>query len=465
MKRSIVLISLCLLNLPVLAQSVQVVQLEHSLRWVTEYNFPYYLDDPLIEESVKNGILISLPQILPNRDITLPAHFNYRVISWFGKTKVRFPKTSSSDYQVAITSAITRATVGYAVLWNMQIQIKQNKRVLMEREVSHELEPYSSSIRFSNHPWMDAWEFRDIFLFMFSECLGITVSASGPITLGSIEQVREKIESLMTIGKEYRLVVAGAMMNQSRSNYLLMRDSLRINEFSYKPTDVLDFNFSFSAKEIFADLFKQISGIDTYYTLRSKEYRTGTIFNQRGLNRQVRLDWLEENIISAEDEIIDSKIISPITGLCFDQDSMISHFIFYKEIRPLDNITMHDLQFQMDEDLDESIYAIVGEFRGINFRLEYREFDELILIKFENRLIAVLSLINDNPESLSSGGVKLTKNKTFMVPSTRLFGKSKINESSSERYPLYTIAEMDDEGVIEMGYFLLLLFFAIGNVG
>ena len=445
------------------AQSAQVVQLEHTQRWLTEYNFPNFLNDPFVEESLRNGILNSLSQIFPNRNIILPAHFDYRQITWFGKTKAKFPKTSSSDYQVAITSAITRATVGYSVLWKMQVQIKQNKKILMEKEVGHELEPYSSSIRFSNHPWMDTQEFMDIFLFLFNECLGITVYTPDPIALGSPAMIREQIEELMPVGREYRLVVAGALMSHSRSSYKLMQDSLEINEFSYKPTDVLNFGFSFSVKEVFADLFKQITGIDTYYTLESKEHATGAIFNQRGLNRQFRLDWLEENTLSTEDEVVESKIISPITGIYFDQGSMISHFIFYKEFKPLDNFNLHNLQFKMDEDLFESIYAIIGEFNGINFSVIYREYDELVLIKVDNKLNAALSLINVNPESLSSGGLKLTKNKTFMVSSNKLIGKPKVNESS-EWYPLYTISDLEEESVSEMGYFLLLLFFAIGNL-
>jgi len=118
----------------------------------------------------------------------------------------------------------------------------------------------------------------------------------------------------------------------------------------------------------------------------------------------------------------------------------------------------------MDEDLYESIYAIRGTFKGTCFSVVYREYDELVLIKIENNLNAVLSHINVNQESMSSGGIKLTKNKTFLVPS-KLMGRPDANESTTEWYPLYTISETADGTVIEMGYFLLLLFFAIGNAG
>jgi hypothetical protein len=463
MRRFVILTLFCLFNLVAKAQSVRVVQLEHSLRWLTEYNFPNFLQDQDFESNLKYEISAHIGQIVPNKDISIPEHIDYRLITSFGKSKIKSFKSSSPGLQVAIVSSITRATVGFAVLWIMHLQIQQNNKIIIDKEVQHELDPYSASIRLSNHPWIEAGEFRDVFLFLLDECLGIKAYSPDPIGLGSPEMIREKIAGLMPIAGEYTLAVAGAMMQQSASGYKLLRDSVVINEFSYKPAFFKDEGIPLSARGIFADLFTQITGIGMYYTLQSKVSRTGSIYTLDGSKRKVRLDWLQEITATSDKVIVNSRIKSPITGMYFDGDSLISHFIYYREIKPLDDISPHNVQFTMDGNTYESICAIIGEFRGIKFSVVYREHDELVFISIEDKINAILSLINMNPESLSADGRKLSKNKITIVSSSRQFGKPKVEVSSAELYRLYTTDGVKDENVIEMGYFLMLLFFAIAN--
>jgi len=467
MKALFNLILMWLLSVSAISQSAQVVQLEHSLRWLTESNFPNFIQDPYYEKELINQIDYRLKQKFQYSTAIFPEHFTYRLISMFGKSKIKLPKSSEPDYQIAIVSAITRGTSNYKVFWNMQVEIQQNKKIIHEKEVEHELEPYSVSIRMSNQSWMDQNEFVEVFLFLLEECLGIQEYIAEPIALGSLEMVQEKVASIMPIAKEYRLAVAGAMMEESTASYKLLRDSLVLNEFSYKPTSFFEFDLSISGKQIFADLFTQITSIGTYYTLKSKEHRTGAIYTNDNMKRKVRLDWLEESTLATDEDNEDafSRIISPITGQYFDQDSLIAQFIFYEEIKPIENLTLHEMQFQMDEDMKQSIYAIIGNFRGTKFDVVYREFDELVFIKINDRLNAVLSLININPESQSAAGYKFSKNKSMMVSTVRPIKKREVAIPTAEWYPFYTIEEVNDETAIEMGYFLLLLFFAIGYVG
>ena len=217
-------------------------------------------------------------------------------------------------------------------------------------------------------PWYTKTEFLNAFTFLMEECFQLREFQNEPICFGSPKMVRQKVGEMMAIQKEYILAVSGKMMGQSKSSYKLLKDSLTISDFSYKPTNQLDINFSLSGSQILADIFKDITGIDSYYTLKSKEKRTGAIYEHEGIRRKVRLDWLEEIEQSTdEDDEILSRIISPVTGAYLDKDSLIAQFIFYQEIQkvPKNNIqALHDAQFQMgNDDLVESLYSIIGNFK------------------------------------------------------------------------------------------------------
>lgn len=467
MKTTLPLIGLLLIQLSLFGQTATVVQLEHSLRWQTEDNFPKFLDDHVLERALMAEMDERLSQHLQCSEITWPEHFDYRLISMFGKSKIKMPKPSPSDYDIAIASSITRGTTNYKVLWNMNVVIKKKKETMLDKTAEHELEPFSVSILFSKQPWMDENDFMNIFLFLFDECLGNIEMSPGPISFGSPEKMRQKIAEIMPIEKEYTLAAAGAMMGQSNSSYKLLRDSLVLSDFSYNPKGLLDIDFNVGGNEIFANLFSQITGIDTYYRLKSKEKRMGAIYTHDGLKRKVRLDWLEETLRSTSDEDdLDSRILSPVTGVYYDQDFLIAQFIFYKQILRMRDISLHNIHFQMgDDDLAEALYAIIGTYIGNKFEVVYREYDRLVMIKIQDKLDAVLSLININPESSSHGGAKLSKNKVTMTTSQKMLSTPEVKMETAEWYPLYTRAEVEDETAIEMGYFLLLLFFAMSNVG
>lgn len=467
MKNTLPLIGLLLIQFSLFGQTARVVQLEHTLRWQTEDNFPKFIDDHVMERSLMAEMDERLRQHLQCSEITWPEHFDYRLISGFGKTKIKMPKSSASDYDIAIASSITRGTTNYKVLWNMNVVVKQNKEMMLDKTVEHELEPFSVSIRFSKQPWMDENDFMNIFLFLFDECLGNIEISQGSISLGTPEKMRQKVAEIMPIEKEFTLAVAGAMMGQSNSSYKLLRDSLVLSDFSYKPGGLFEIDFNVSGNEILAGLFSQITGIDAYYSLKSKERRTGAIYTHDGLKRKVRLDWLEESLKTTyDDDELDSRILSPVTGAYYDKDSLIAQFIFYKQILSMKDISLHDLQFQMgDDDLSEALYAITGNYRGNKFEVVYREYDRLVMIRIQNQLDAILSLININPESSSHGGTKLSKNMVTMTTSQKMLSTPEVKMETAEWYPLYTRAEVEDETAIEMGYFLLLLFFTMSNVG
>ena len=165
-----------------------------------------------------------------------------------------------------------------------------------------------------------------------------------------------------------------------------------------------------------------------------------------------------------DDEVVAGKIISPIAGQFFEKDSLIAHFIVYSEHKPIENFSIRDAQFQQGEmqDWSASVFTIIGEFRKRPFKVEFSESDAMILISVEGKNQAVLSLINTNPTSLSSGGVRLSKNKRFIVGNAT---QSKVEVGEAEWYPIYVVEDVDDAAVTEMSFILMLLFFAVGQSG
>ena len=144
-------------------------------------------------------------------------------------------------------------------------------------------------------------------------------------------------------------------------------------------------------------------------------------------------------------------------------DSLIAQFIVYGEHRRVDP-SLGDLQSGI-EDFSESLYAITGIYRGVEFRVEYTEWDELVLIDYGDELLGVLSLININPNSrFTLKGNKLSRNKKFLSFGTGI-GKPKIMTEEAQWYPIYTAPGTTEQGVTEMGFLLMFLFFAMGQAG
>ena len=463
MRHLVVIVIALLCTLEIKAQSVQVVQLEHSLRWASELNFPAYVQDEALEASLLDEIGDRVSASLNVTDITFPAHVSYRLIGGFGKSKIKFPK-SSSAIQIAIASSITRATTGYSMHWSMEVVIKKNGKVILDKEVEHEMEPYSVSIRFSSKPWFSGDEFLDTFLFLLEECLGTREYASGTLTFGSLELVRKQIEKIIPIANEYTLAVAGGIMTESNSSYKLMKDSVALHDFFYKDKDEWDFSLTFAPQAIFPKIFSSITGIESYYKLNSKEKRFGTLLTGDGIKRKMRLDWLEEVRLSAiDDETVDSRIISAIAGQFFEGDSLLSHFIVYSEKRPIENFSLRDAHFQVsDQDWSETIFTITGEYRKQPFTVTYNEAEAIILISVADTNQAVLSVINSNPKSMSAGGIRLTKNKRFIVGE---LGQSSVEVAEAEWYPFYVVENVNEDAATEMTFILMLLFFAVGQTG
>ncbi|MBK3515966.1 hypothetical protein [Carboxylicivirga marina] len=379
MKRFILMV-LCFLFF-IQLKSQEVMQLEHSLRWVSEYNFPNLLENKSFEHELIQKIKSRLSQKLATDQIKMPDHINYRLINAFGKSKIKFPKTSTKETQIAITSAITRSTVGFRILWSMHVIVKSGKKIILDNTMQHELEPFSVSIRLSNKAWLDESSFANVFIQLLEECLGQREYANKVITLGSLDMVKKQVEQQIQIDKEYTLAVCGAMMKESNALYRLLKDSAIINEFYYKEGWDKGTGGLLTSEYIVKSLFSSLTGIELYYSYESTQVRQGTITTISGNKQRVKLEWLAELTEEiSSDEIVEGKIISPITGQLHQKESLTAQFVLYLEHEPIE-IKWRDAHFKMGtEDWMESKYSIVGEYNNQPFELVYKEIDAYVSI-------------------------------------------------------------------------------------
>ena len=90
----------------------------------------------------------------------------------------------------------------------------------------------------------------------------------------------------------------------------------------------------------------------------------------------------------------------------------------------------------------ETIFTITGEYRKQPFTVTYNEAEAIILISVADTNQAVLSVINSNPKSMSAGGIRLTKNKRFIVGE---LGRSSVELQKTEWYPFYVVENVNED--------------------
>jgi hypothetical protein len=125
-----------LLQKSLYAQNAELTSLQHVVRWVSEANFPNYTTDPEVKDSIFNIAGRALKKRFKVQNVTMPAYIDYDYINGFGKANIHKPGFSSSvaDFSVSILSSITRATVGFSVLWKMEIVVGQKGQTVFSKK-------------------------------------------------------------------------------------------------------------------------------------------------------------------------------------------------------------------------------------------------------------------------------------------------------------------------------------------
>jgi len=156
------------------AQNAQVVVFKHELRWTDETRFPNYFLYQDIRDSIYKDTKLELIKYLKVSDVKLPEAVAYKIINGFGSQKVELPKTvSNNDFEIGLFSFITRATVGELMFWKLNVVIRQNNKIIFQKEVSHELEYFNVSGYVTSQQWLSPEEFHDVFQRLVKEALGV----------------------------------------------------------------------------------------------------------------------------------------------------------------------------------------------------------------------------------------------------------------------------------------------------
>jgi len=150
------------------AQPLQLTSLQHELRWLEEYRFPPFVKNRDIAGTLLQHTASVLAAKFQAAEYSQPSQIDYRLISMFGKPKLKSPK-SGAGYQAAVLSFLTRGTTNTDVFWSFQVEVKQNGKTIYRKETEHQLLYYGPEER-----WFTAEEFITHYKNLFDELLELS---------------------------------------------------------------------------------------------------------------------------------------------------------------------------------------------------------------------------------------------------------------------------------------------------
>jgi hypothetical protein len=466
--------STLLLSYVSVAQQARIVVFDHELRWTDETKFPNYFLIPEVRNSIFNDTKLELMNYLKVPDIKLPEDVKYKIINGFGKQKVEFPNDiSGNDPIIGISSFITRANVGYAIFWKLILVIKQNNKIILGKEVSHELEYSNASGYVTAQQWISPEEFQEIFIGLVREALGVSPSSNEKIVLGSQEAKEEKVRSLLSQPVKHMLKINGAWHSAGNFSALLEAGNDTILNFYFKEVETLSYAKPYLLAPILAGLLAKATGMDVSYEEKVRHEKKGTLFFSDSQNFEIKLKWIafETRSVPSNDVYTSTQISNPLTAELYGNKQQAGYFIYTRvenvhvTDRTKDNINVFT-GHQMENTLGtELIHRIEGSLNTKSITAEYNESLGIIIVKSGEELMAIMVVQNCNPESRSIGRAAVSKNKIFVMSPGQISKKPSLkNEKSVEWYAIYFPASISDESKIQAIETLLCLFFGMGNM-
>lgn len=454
------------------AQIPQVVVFNHTLRWTDEVKFPNYFLQPEIRDSVFNNTKTELMRWFSVTDLKFPEDIIYSFIQGTGKQKTSMPEaTSGNNPEIGIFSFITRATVGFGMLWKFKIIIRQNNKILLEREVSHELEYFNPAGYVESRRWISPEEFRDIFHKLVRETLGFQPAANEKIVLGSLESIEKKVQAISPRLKRTIFKINGGWKSGGNFSGLIESGTDTLLKFNFKQSTIEETGSSLN-HPLLAALFTDITGIDISYNEQINRELSGVLTFSDNQTFEIKLKWLTTGTSSIKgDDNLVTNISNPLTAELFDQKLPSGYFLYVslEKVNATDKTTEKTNAFAGTQKVNtlgiETIHRIKGVLSGKSIFGEFNENQGIVMINSESDLLGVMIVENCNPESRSVSGNKVSKNKVFLVPSTSNVKNPSMDDTKKvEWYPLYldeNSSEDSREFCIET---LICLFFGIGNM-
>jgi hypothetical protein len=446
------------------AQTANVAFFEHSIRWTNESSFPYYLKLDDVSSAVMSGVKESLIEKFAYNSVGLPGNIDYRVIDMFGKAKVKWPRTAAAEDEVAILSAISREVTGMAMIWTMEVTVRRGKQIIYSKAATHELEPLSYSGYLTKQRWLTEGEFTDIFLKLFDEALGLREPGPGVIKVGSFSTVDQTVEQYFPVIARHELAIAGAMFDERNSVYQLRNDGKPLQTYRYREgSDIISSRINvFSV--ILGAIFSGITGLDAEYDLKTKVEKRGRLEDEKGEQTRLRIVWLERRNNAPIGP--ETMFISPLTTELLDKDkNAYGSFVYFKRLH-INNEELTKKNFRLTGTKGtlgvSDMHVITGKLRGRNIELVYPEQEGMVILYSDGVPVAALTMFNENADSRSFAGVRVSKNKKSAVGKSS-FAKADINSKEVEVYSTYFSESIEPELKDDSVKLFILLFFSISQ--
>jgi len=453
------------------AQNAQVVVFKHELRWTDETRFPNYFLYQDIRDSIYKDTKLELIKYLKVSDVKLPEAVAYKIINGFGSQKVELPKTvSNNDFEIGLFSFITRATVGELMFWKLNVVIRQNNKIIFQKEVSHELEYFNVSGYVTSQQWLSPEEFHDVFQRLVKEALGVLPASNERIILGSLENQEKKASALLLNPTRQLLKINGAWKSASNFSAKLESADESILDFNFKDKMIWEFPKP-TLSDFLAPLFTDATGIEISYDKIIKAQKKGTLFFSDGQKFGINLKWIEmETKSTKSDEVTSQRISNPLIAELYNEKEQIGYFLYTQseEVRTTDK-TQRKLNpfngYQTQNTLGiEQIYRIEGSLYHKPLFAQYNENRGIIEIQSGDERLGVMVVQNCNPENRSIGNVTLSKDKRIISSGGNIGKPSMENTKSIEWYPIYFPEKSSSDAKKICVETLICLFFGIGNM-
>ncbi|SDB23340.1 hypothetical protein SAMN03097699_0217 [Flavobacteriaceae bacterium MAR_2010_188] len=451
------------------SQKAEIVAFRHDLRWVDETKFPNYFFYEEVRDSIFNVTKQEIASYLRLTEVKLPHDVSYKFIDGFGNQKTRLPKANPvNDYEVGLYSFITRGTVGSSVIWKLNIIIRKKDKIILTKEIAHELEYFNVSGYLTSIKWLEPTQFKDIFIRLLKESLGVLPASDEVIIIGSFDEQEAKAQALFKESTRHLLKIDGNWL--SAGNFVAQLESPKdtILDFHYKEKVSWEFpKPSFS--NILANLFSQMTGLEVFWEDLVTEEKKGVLIFSDGDELGISLRWVEiETTSTLSNEVESQRVVDPLLAEIYSKDRQIGYFVYTRnEIAFASNKMLDSNMYNGSQDTNqfgvERIHRIEGELNNKPIMAEYDESKGIIGVKSGKELLGVMLMENLNPDNRSISNSTLSKKKIFI--SEGQIGKSSLKKTkSAEWYPIYLpndFSGMSGKICIET---LIFLFFGIGNM-
>jgi len=461
-----------LLSIFSFAQEAKVIVFKHELRWTDETRFPNYFLYQDIRDSIFKDTKLELMNYLKVPEVQLPETVSYKIINGFGNQKVELPKTiSGNDFEIGIFSFITRATVGELMFWKLNIIIRQNNKIILKKEVSHELEYFNVSGYVTSQQWISPEEFHTVFKRLVQEGIGILPTNNEKIVLGSLETQEKKASALLLQPTRHLLKINGAWKSAGNFSAILESANDTILDFNFKDEIIWKFPKP-TLSDFLAPLFTDATGIGVSYDTKIVNQKKGTLTFSDGQKFGINLKWIEMETKSTNSDEVTKQIVSnPLIAELYNEKEQIGYFVYtrFENVRTTDKTEKKFNPFtgyQTTNTLGiEHIHRIEGSLHNKPLYADYNENRGIIEVRSGDERLGVMVDQNCNPENQSIGNVTLSKNKRFISSSIGNFGKPSMERTKSvEWFPIYFPEKSSDNSRIIGIETLICLFFGIGSM-